>query len=314
METNTNTNTETKPKNIWAEIAERALRTGANVPVVEVEFDREKALHGLAWNYDRNRRPKPKVIANFRHIIDDFNFAAGSMLRIAQNDDGEWVLIDGQHRLTAIAESGAKLWLLVAVDERPARIAYASIDNVGTLRSRSDAISSLLGWSTKHWTSICGAAEIISDNFSTTSLESGVSKGSASAAKKLEIVCGTMEKYKEAIIAISSKKYAKASVIRATACAAHIVCAHYVPDVFWPYFNEAVNDDMLAKNSPEKKLTETFLMGAVYKEDRFQLFYYTVACWNAKYTKVELPKFPAFLYGAKKKSLVPQILGTPYPK
>lgn len=306
----TNTNTETKPKNIWAEIAERAMRTGANVPVVEVEFDREKALHGLVFNYDRNRRPKPKVIANFRHIIDDFNFAAGSMLRIAKNDDGDWVLIDGQHRLTAIAESGARLWLLVVVDMRPAKIAYANIDNVGTLRTGSDAVSSILGWSTGNWMSVVGAARLIEAEFARAVFLPASRSKPASAEKIAEV----LEKYRaatEKVISIAafgkslqSRRAAQLSVL--------IVAAHYQPERFYSWFERAAADDMLPKDSTEKRLSETFTWQSSTRYDRLRLNLATVTIWNAHYREEQMPSLPRITVFGERLTRWPGILGAPF--
>lgn len=312
METNTNTetNTETKPKNIWAEIAERALRTGANVPVVEVEFDREKALHGLAFNYDRNRRPKQKVIANFRHIINDFNFAAGSMLRIAQNDDGEWVLIDGQHRLAAIAESGAKLWLLVAVDSRPAKIAYANIDNVGTLRTGGDVVSSVLGWSTASWTSVVGAARIIEAKFTRSFLLSGATSKPTNAEKVAEV----LNRYRSAtekVIGIAATRNSFQSR-RSPQLSVLIVAAHHQPERFYSWFERAAADDMLSKDSTEKRLAETFMWSSDMRPDRFRLMLATAIIWNAHYRGESMPSTPRIVVAAERMTPWPGILGTPF--
>ena len=305
------TETEVKPPNIWNAIAARALRTGAHIPIAEEEFDRERALCGLHWNFGHNRRPKQYVVTKFAQIIKDGSFAIGSTLRIARDENGEWILVDGQHRLAAIAESGARVWLMVAIDERPARIAYASIDNVGTLRGARDAVSSLLGWSTKNWNAVCGAAAIISHDFSRRSILGSTPNG-ASVAKKHSFIAETVAKYKETILQFSDLRLPNAQFRRAPALAVHIVTAHHAPDVFWPYFNAAIKDDMLAKHSPEKKLTETLVMPAKYSNERLKLFVFTVACWNAAYTKTEIQKFPKF--NEDEQTPVPSILGTPYAK
>lgn len=307
METNTN---EEKPKNIWEEIAERALRTGANVPVVEVEFDREKALRGLAWNYNMNRRPKPKVIANFRHIIEEFDFAAGSMLRIAQNDVNEWVLIDGQHRLTAIAESGARLWLLVVVDQRPAKIAYANIDNVGTLRTGRDAVSSILGWSMGNWGSVVSAARLIEAGLTRPAFFPGSSGKPLSPEKTAE----TLEKYRTAtenVLGISASGKSLQSR-RAPQFAVLIVAAHHQPERFYSWFERAAADDMLPKDSTEKRLAETFSWTASGRHERLRLAIATAMIWNANYLGEAMPSMPRITVIGERLTRLPGILGTPF--
>lgn len=307
METNTN---EDKPKNIWEEIAERALRTGANVPVVEVEFDREKALSGLAWNYNMNRRPKPKVIANFRHIIEEFDFSAGSMLRIAQNDDGAWVLIDGQHRLAAISELGARLWLLVVVDQRPAKIAYANIDNVGTLRTGGDAVSSILGWSIGNWTSVISAARLIEAEFARSAFFTGRHSRPSSPEKTAEI----LEKYRaatEKVVGIASFGKSLQSR-RASQLSVLIIAAHHQPERFYSWFERAAADDMLPKDSTEKRLAETFTWPSGAKPDRFRLALATAMIWNAHYLGEVMPSMPRITVMGERLTRWPGILGAPF--
>lgn len=299
-------------ENIWTKIAERALRTGGHIPIVEEEFNREKALHGLEWNFDFNRRKKPFVILKFAQIISDRSFAIGSMIRIARNETGEWVLVDGQHRLEAIAKTDTNVWLAVVVDERLANIAYAGIDNIGTLRTGGDAVSSILGWTTKRWTNAIGAATIIASNFSRKYVLShkdfNVFK---SPAQKNELIADTMTKYKNEFMAFD-KVMANSGFLRSSSLAVHIVAAHYAPDKFWPYFNAAIKDDMLAKNSPEKKLSELKIISANNRDERFRLLCHTVACWNTKFKNEEITRLPVVFTDRERATLVPKILGTPY--
>ena len=303
--------TEANTPNIWNAIALRGLRTGAHIPVVEEEFDREKALAGLAHNFQFNRRPKPKVTQGFRKIIEDGSFAIGSMIRIARNETGKWVLIDGQHRLDAIAQSEAKIWLTVAIDERSARDAYASIDNVGTLRTPKDAVSSILGWSTSYWGQVCSAARIIASNFNRSVIKSA-NYSSASKTKTAYLLAETISEYKDEIKAITKNSTAESS--RAPGLSAMIVAARYQPEIFWPFFEAARKDDLLRKNSPEKRMVEIWALPGRGDENRLKIFFYTTACWNAAYLKKDLPKFPAFMLGEERSSRIPKILGTPYPK
>lgn len=299
--------------NIWNDIAKRALRTGAHIPMVEEQFDREKALHGLAWNFGFNRRKKPQVVNNFAQIISDGSFAPGSMIRIARNESGEWVLVDGQHRLEAIVKANVNIWLVVVVDERLANIAYAGIDNVGTLRTGGDAVSSILGWTTKRWTNTIGAASIIASNFSRTYMTATYfTQVFSSANRRNELVADVMAKYKNEFLAFG-KIATDAFFLRAPSLAVHIIASHYAPQIFWPYFNAALKDDMLAKNSPEKKLSELRNFPAVQRHERFRLLCYTVACWNAKFKGEELARLPNIFTDRDRATQVPKILGTPYP-
>jgi len=298
--------------NIWNDIAKRAMRTAANIPMVEEQFDREKALHGLAWNFDFNRRKKPAVINNFAQIISGGSFAVGSLIRIARNEAGEWILIDGQHRLEAIVKANAKIWLAVVVDERLANIAYANVDNVGTLRTASDAVSSMLGWTTKRWTASVGAATVIASNFSRAYVLTAYCTIFQSSTRRNELVVDALTKYKNEFLQFD-RIVADSVHFRSVSLAVHIIAAHYAPAIFWPYFNAAVKDDMLAKNSPEKKLCELKNSLAKHRNERFRLLCYTAACWNAKFNGEDLTRLPNIFVDGERATRVPKILGTPYP-
>lgn len=306
MEINTN---EDKPKNIWNSIAARALRTGAHIPTVEEEFDFEKAMDGLAWNFGFNRRQHPRTIELFSQALKDGTFAVGTPLRIAQNENGDWVLVDGQHRLLAIAESKIKKWMSIVVDERPAHIAYSSIDNIGSLRKAQDAVSSMLGWSLISWTKFCSAGIIIAGKFSSDAISRGTLAG-VSTNRKNEMIAEVLNQYKDAATRIS--KFSNTMLRRGPSLAVYIVAAHYAPDLFWPYFEAVMNDDMLPKNSPEKRTTETLQMPCRHWDERLRLCYYTIACWNAAYSKKELPTFPRVTTSGERITRFPGILGTPF--
>jgi len=302
-----NKTTEEKPNNIWKEIAERALSIVANIPVIEVEFTAEKAISGLAWNFEFQRQKKTSIVKSFQRIIEDFNFSAGSMLRIAQNDEGEWVLIDGQHRLAAIVESGAKLWLLVAVDSRPASVAYANIDNVGSLRSSGDAVHSALGWKTKYWTSMVPTAYIISKLFSMDVVKTSMLRNTNGVT---ESACVALRKYRNTFEKFTEKNRKEAT--RAPSAAALIVAAHYQPDKFWPFFERALADDRLPKNSPEKKLLAVLASQCKDSTDRLRVCIHTILCWNAVYKNQELFSLPRIDHKTLEDVSIPAILGTPY--
>lgn len=305
-------NEENTVPNIWNDIARRALRTGAHIPVVEEEFNREKALMGLAHNFQFNRRPKFTVIRNFRKIIEDGSFALGSTIRIARNEAGEWVLVDGQHRLDAIAQSNAKIWMMVAVDERPANIAYSSIDNVGTLRTHADAISSILGWSTSHWNSITGAARLIASGFNKEEFKF---RGLHSKVNNDETarVAASMRDEISRILEIT-KKGKVTNARRAPAICVFLVAAKYSPEIFYPWFERAIKDDMLPRDSTEKRLSETFLWQAHVDESRLRLFAATALIWNAQYRGESMAAIPRIVVSGERQTKWPDILGTPYAK
>lgn len=308
-----NKTTEEKPKNIWNDIAKRALRTGANVPAVEVEFDTEKALNGLAWNWAQNRKPKQTVINVFVNILTSNDFAPGSQLRIAQNDEGEWVLIDGQHRLAAIAKSNAKPYMQVVADLRPAKIAYANIDNVGTLRTEGDSVSSLLGWNTPYWNSVVGAAKIINRKFHL------IKEDGNTRTPDPEKISDLIQAYRKAIettCEILGCENAKGGM-RAPIFSVLIVAAQHQPEVFFPWISKAAADDMLHANSTEKKLIRLFQSSLGKTRDlaawqvRERATMQAAMLWNAHFAGENINSMSIRL-GAKRRTSWPGILGTPF--
>lgn len=305
-----NKTTEEKPKNIWEEIAERAISIVENVPHIEVEINAETASAGLAWNFKLQRPLNKTVVKNFVKIIEDFSFAAGSILRIAR-DEEEWVLIDGQHRLAAIIESKAKSHFIVVVDSRPARVAYANIDNVGKLRSSGDSIYSELGWKTeKYWTSMVPAAYIISKSFDREVVKQS---GARNTTEVIESASLIFRKYESTFRKFTERNRNEAA--RAPSAAVLIVAAHYQPEKFWPFFEMALADDRLLKNSPEKKLLTVFANKCSDRDDRLRVCIHTILCWNAVYKNQELyslPKLDPKDRKALENASIPAILGTPY--
>ena len=305
-------NEENTVPNIWNDIARRALRTGAHIPVVEEEFNREKALAGIAWNFDRNRRPKPAVIQSFRKIIENKSFASGSALRIARNASGEWVLIDGQHRLNAIADENARMWMMVIIDERPANVAYANIDNVGTLRNYSDAISSALGWSTPNWLSVVGAARIIACRFEKAEFFPGGKLRSLQYDDTIKVLTSMRDDITRLLNLVGGSK--SKTHTRGPQLSVFLVAAKYAPETFYPWFERATEDDLLARDSTEKRLVETFLWPAHKNEERYRLSMTTALIWNAHFRNESMPSIPRVLIAGDRLTKWPGILGTPYAK
>ena len=305
MEINTN---EDKPKNIWEEIAVRALRTGANVPAVEAEFDTEKALAGLAWNFEHNRNPKNAVIASFKDTLDSGDFAIGSTLRIARNEAGHWVLVDGQHRLLALAKSGRKTWMMIIADERAANIAYAKFDNLGSIRTNSDVFGSLLGWRSKNWSSVIAAARIIYEKYEyaegrykiTETQKEGIAKTLNEFRPEIEWVCA------------QDPKGTSASVTRASTLSVLLSALKYQRVIAEPWILDAIGDDRLVKLSPEKLLSESFRLEAGQYMERKKIIYLTAEIWNLKFTGTTIRHAPRISLGNERSTKWPGILGTPF--
>lgn len=310
METNETNKTETNTPNIWNAIALRALRTSAHIPVAQEEFDAEKALAGLAWNFEHNRNPKNTVILSFVDTLEHGDFATGSTLRIARNEAGQWVLVDGQHRLLAIAKSGRKTWMMIVADERPANIAYAKFDNLGTIRTSSDVFGSLLGWKTKNWASVIAAARIIHNKYEfhegqqkITGIEKeGIAETLNAFRKEIEWICA------------QDPKGNSLAITRAPTLSVLLSALKYQRAIAEPWFLAAVADDRLMKLSPEKLLAESFHLPSARYIDRKKVLYLTAAIWSLKFTGTTVQRAPQVYFGDERSTSWPGIAGTPYAK
>lgn len=310
METNETNKTETNTPNIWNAIALRALRTSAHIPVAQEEFDAEKALAGLAWNFERNRTPKSNVIASFADTLEHGDFATGSTLRIARNEAGQWVLVDGQHRLLAIAKSGRKTWMMIVADERPANIAYAKFDNLGTIRTVGDTLDSLLGWRTKAWDSVVGAARIIYAKYNYGDLAKKISEEEKDGVAK---ILNEFRSEIEWVLSLSPANRA-ISAARAPSLSVLLAALKYQRDTAQQLIMDAIADDRLAKLSPEKFFSDELEKTVRSYYEKKKLMYTTAAIWNLKFANRSVQRAPHASFSNERSTPWPGIAGTPYAK
>ena len=102
-----------------------------------VDITPQLASEMLANNFDGNRRIRSSYVSQLAQVMRDGRyFSENGQTIVVGEDDG--VLYDGQHRLSAIVESGTTQRLLV-VRIANGRDAYNSIDN-GTRRQAADFV------------------------------------------------------------------------------------------------------------------------------------------------------------------------------
>jgi hypothetical protein len=302
------------PPNIWNDFAARALRTGAPVPSVQIEFDAEMARLGLAWNFTNNRKPKPAVVKTMMASIAEGSFAAGTVLRIAYDSlINHWVLVDGQHRLAAVEASGTKQWFVVTVDSRSADTAYATLDRLGTMRTEADSVNGRLGWKTRCWTSILGGINIIKNNFSHYSNAHKNSPAEtieiSELAKKFEAVLKRIDEL--------PKTELFSPLMRAPSSATWILAGYYQPDSFFPWIERAMADKTITVSSTEMRLRDLCVLPSRENFDRARLMVITAHVWNAHFLGRAMQQLPAIRRRHNfddGKFKFPGIAGTPYAK
>jgi hypothetical protein len=300
------------PPNIWNDFAARALRTGAPVPSVQIEFDAEMARLGLAWNFQNNRKPKQKNIENMVQAIREGTFTAGTVLRIAFDSLlNQWVLVDGQHRLAAVDASNTKQWFVVMVDSRPAETAYATLDRLGSMRTESDVVNGKLGWSVKHWSKIIGAFRLMYLEYN---IYQSIT-GRISPAQLIEIT-SMIEEYKPTLMRIDQlpKGAMTSALLRSPSASVWIPAARYQPDIFFPWFEKAISDPEVTVGSIEMRVRELANIGATATEDRIKLSISSALVWKAKFEGKPMERMPLVQLTKNRKTQFPGIAGTPYAK
>lgn len=108
-----------------------------------MDFTPEFARALLGANFKRNRAQNENAIEDWRGALTSCNFLDNSPIRIAVSK-GRWVLTDGQHRLTAIAESEMRATLSVVFVEVDESLDYAAADSIQT-RKRIDVVAKIIG-------------------------------------------------------------------------------------------------------------------------------------------------------------------------
>lgn len=97
------------------------------------------AKEWLERNYDGNRKIRASYVSQLANVMRDGRFVAENGQTIVLGNDG--TLYDGQHRLSAIVESGCAQRLMV-VWIKDGKTAYKTIDN-GTKRQASDFLDGM---------------------------------------------------------------------------------------------------------------------------------------------------------------------------
>lgn len=94
-------------------------------------------------NFENNRNLKPLSVRRFAAMMAKGEFVAGSPIRVNVKD-GVPILVDGQHRLTAVINSSIPTpFTLVLSTKGDVATEYAKLDTNMTPRSLSDAVRAL---------------------------------------------------------------------------------------------------------------------------------------------------------------------------
>ena len=98
----------------------------------------------LNKNYAHNRPIRDRIVKTWKKLIEADQFTVGSQIRLAE-DGNKTVLIDGQHRLMAISESGKTQTVnLITVQVDDIGREYAITDSNNLRRSASDSLGAII--------------------------------------------------------------------------------------------------------------------------------------------------------------------------
>lgn len=300
-------------------LAQKAIREaatdGKKVVSFEHLFGAQESFNWLSWNYPHNRTPSRHRVDVIRQQIEAGQWADGGQIRIALDDQNNYVIVDGQHRLLATAASSRPVWYSVVVDPRDADIAYAYYDTVASARTLTDRVSSFSGLQTDfgklpYRINVVRAASAIEDNFTLDSI-----LGKNRKAESVEKIVKRIHEYAEEIAwltdhvptAAGDNRRPHRAMFRPAMLSVALVVLKAHPAIAQQWILDAANDDGLKRNSPERKLSDLMeAPGGKFGEKR-DLLFRMAAVWNAKLAGRELPNMPS-------PKGWPGILGTPFPK
>lgn len=292
----------------------KRLTQCSNLSAYVVDVMPEMANSLLMLNFEHNRKLRTASVNRFADMMRRGEFVDGSQIRL-DKVDGKYVLVDGQHRLTAISESGQAATMVVVVSEKDTdaevRDEYSKVDSGGFLRSLSDVVTALdvdeelpAGWVLA---SFASAARLIIANFDSRK---------ANTVSRLAIY-PTMKEFKQAINLtrewfgsgrLTGAPNTTRGFMRGGVLAVAIVTTHHAEmEVAQNFWRAAYEDDGLRRNDPRKKLNE-YLRGFTRNGGGMQWKTCAVVakCWNAYIAGDEIAQL-------KMPKSMPSIALTPYP-
>lgn len=291
----------------------KQLTQSNNLSAYVVDVMPEVADSLLAMNFEHNRSVRPSFVKRFASVINRGEFVDGSQIRLNKIGD-KYVLVDGQHRLSAISESGKAATMVVVVSEKSSeaevRDEYAKLDSTGSWRSLADMVialdaaeelpvgSSLIAYA--------AAFRLIHSNFNPRQF------GDTSRLSMFPV----MREYTQSIALtkewlktrISGSSASLRGYMRAGVLAVALVTTQHAEiDVAMNFWKTSSDDDGLRKFDPRKQLND-YLRKPMGKGGHQQLQMAAVAakCWNEYIAGEEIKQL-------KMPKSMPDIALTPYP-
>jgi hypothetical protein len=166
-----------------------------------------------------NRNVSQKHIRNLTHSLKDNRWMVnGESIKFADDDEGNSYLMDGQHRMLAVVQSGIPMTTVVIEGLDP--LSFPSIDS-GKRRSLADVLSIL---DFAHPSVLSGGLNILDKYYN-----GGIGKGgSTTASLPNETAESLMHRYPDMTksAALASRMTSTNPISAAISCALHYVFAH----------------------------------------------------------------------------------------
>ena len=169
-----------------------------------------------------NRNVSQKHVRNLTHSLTDNRWMVnGESIKFADDDEGKPYLMDGQHRMLAIIQSGMPMTTVVIEGLDP--LSFPSIDS-GKRRSLSDVLS-ILDYAHP---GVLAAGLAIIERYYTLGIGSG---GASSASLANETAEALMNKRPDLTksAALAARMTSTSAVSASITCAMHYIFAHIQP-------------------------------------------------------------------------------------
>ena len=294
------------------DIIKNAMNSGDIMKFTPVLVTPDVATAILEHNYYNNRRLSKSNVDAFCDLLKSGAWMEGSPIRFAREGD-EYVLVDGQHRLRAIIDMNISVRCVAIVDKNAPSQAYSIADAAGRIRTISDGVHANgigKGWSSILLNSFGSAVKIIHSDFL-------VYKSLKNKTKtKIDVVNDaaklwhpTMESVVETLVALPKTITSTRSWMKAPILAVVLATWKYQEDKAYQFWVDAILDNGLMANQPEKFMHELMTNGMGGGSSSVQDNINKAArIWNYYWSEKQLVKMPI---GSMP---FPGLLGTPYAK
>lgn len=261
-------------------------------------------------NFERQRAIRPKHVEYLVSVIESGELTDLSLIFV-ELPDGRRILVDGQHRLTALIVSGRTMAASVTVhrvaDEDEIALRYAKIDRQGT-RTPQDMLHAFgvdqeSGLSKTVLNRISAAVALVSSGFSKTAQTQ--TKSLIQRTRAVEEWIGEGKVY--AGYLSGTPMEVTRLLWRAPVASVALATIRFQPDISELFWRSIAGEEPLERTDPRARLLAYLRVNRVSTVGQYVYCRHVAAAWNACYEGRKLERLQI-----KDPSLPVRILGTPY--